>query len=203
MLSAHDNSKFYHLADQTPGQTFDVFGPTVEFLTWSDEFCVMRGVVPPGVTVPLHRHVDAEDFYIISGTQQVLVTGENGLEWHDARAGDYVRIPGHVPHAHRNVSNEPAVELIITTARLGRFFQEIGRPVTDSLAPPTPAEFAHFIDVAVSYGVTRRQCGGRDNRAADLDIMRSPQSSPRPPFGSDSGRTRIGRVICVTGQEAE
>src|ERR1700724_622248 len=139
MLSAHDNSKFYHLADQTPGQTFDVFGPTVEFLTWSDEFCVMRGVVPPGVTVPLHRHEDAEDFYIISGTQQVLVTGENGLEWHDA-------------HAHRNVSNEPAVELIITTARLGRFFQEIGRPVTDSLAPPTPEEFAHFIDVAVSYG---------------------------------------------------
>jgi uncharacterized RmlC-like cupin family protein len=96
--------------------------------------------------------VDAEDFYIISGTQQVLVTGENGLEWHDAHAGDYVRIPGHVPHAHRNVSNEPAVELIITTARLGRFFQEIGRPVTDSLAPPTPEEFAHFIDVAVSYG---------------------------------------------------
>ena len=153
MLSTHDNSEFfYHPANRTPGQSFDVFGPTVEFLTWSDEFCVMRGVVPPGVTVPLHRHVDAEDFYIISGTQQVLVTGENGPEWHDAHAGDYVRIPGHTLHAHRNVSNEPAVELIITTARLGRFFQEIGRPVTDSLAPPTPEEFAHFIDVAVSYG---------------------------------------------------
>jgi hypothetical protein len=61
-------------------------------------------------------------------------------------------IPGHTLHSHRNVSNKPAVELIITTARLGRFFQEIGRPVTDSLAPPTPEEFAHFIEVAVSYG---------------------------------------------------
>jgi hypothetical protein len=32
MASDDDNSKvFYHLADQTPGQSFDVFGPTVEF----------------------------------------------------------------------------------------------------------------------------------------------------------------------------
>src|ERR1700724_1845730 len=140
MPSAHDNSKFYRLADQTPGQTFDVFGPTVEFLTWSDEFCVM--------------------------------TGENGLESHDAPAGDFLRIPGHVPHAHRNVSNEPAVELIITTARLGRFFQEIGRPVTDSLAPPTPPEFAHFIDVAVSYGYVLGSPG--DNAAVGITVPEFP-----------------------------
>jgi quercetin dioxygenase-like cupin family protein len=175
MVSTHDNSEFfYHLANRTPGQSFDVFGPTVEFLTWSDEFCVMRGVVPPGVTVPLHRHADAEDFYIISGTQQVLVTGENGPEWHDAHAGDYVRIPGHTLHAHRNVSNEPAVELIITTARLGRFFQEIGRPVTDSLAPPTPAEFAHFIDVAVSYGYVLGS--PEDNAAVGINVPQIPTS---------------------------
>jgi quercetin dioxygenase-like cupin family protein len=153
MPSHHDNSKvFQRLADQSSGQALDVFGPTVEFLTWSAEFCVLRGVVPPGATVPLHRHGDAEDFFIISGTQQILVQGKNGLEWRDAHAGDYVCIPGDIPHAIRNVTDEPAVALIITTARMGRFFQEIGRPVADAPAPPTPAALAHFVNVAVSFG---------------------------------------------------
>jgi quercetin dioxygenase-like cupin family protein len=153
MPTRHDASKvFQHLADQSSGPILDVFGPTVEFLTQSDEFCVLRGVVPPGVTVPLHRHGDTEDFFIISGTQQVLVHGKAGLEWRDAQAGDYVCIPGDVPHAIRNVTEEPAVALIITTARMGRFFQEIGRPVTSTPAPPTPEELAHFVNVAETYG---------------------------------------------------
>jgi uncharacterized RmlC-like cupin family protein len=134
------------------GAQLDVFGPAIEFLTWSESFCVMRAVVPPGVAIPLHRHADAEDFYIISGEQQVLLEGANGLEWRDARAGDYVRVPGNLAHAHRNISNEDAIELIVTTARIGRFFQQIGRPVTDSMAPPTADELAHFVEVAVSYG---------------------------------------------------
>ena len=148
-----DNSTvFYRLAEEPPGEALDVLGPTVEFLTWSDDFCVMRGVIPPGVTVPLHRHGDAEDFFIISGTQQVLVEGANGLEWRDAHAGDYVRIPADIPHAHRNVSDKPAIELIVTSARLGRFFQEIGRPATDSLRPPTAQQLEHFVQVAKKYG---------------------------------------------------
>ncbi|MDQ2638818.1 MAG: cupin domain-containing protein [Actinomycetota bacterium] len=64
----HDHSQvFSRLADAPSGPSFDVFGPTIEFLAFSDDFCVLRGVVPPGVTVPMHRHADAEDFYIISG----------------------------------------------------------------------------------------------------------------------------------------
>jgi uncharacterized RmlC-like cupin family protein len=148
-----DNSKvFQRLADEAAGKALDVFGPTVEFLTWSDQFCALRGIVPPGVTVPLHRHDDTEDFFIISGTQQVLIHGKNGLEWRDARAGDYVCIPGDIPHAVRNITDEPAVALIITSARMGRFLQAIGRPVADAAVPPTPAELAHFADVAVAYG---------------------------------------------------
>lgn len=48
----------------------------------------MRGVVPPGVTVPLHSHDDVEAFFIVSGSQEVLVPGSDGLEWRPARAGD-------------------------------------------------------------------------------------------------------------------
>jgi hypothetical protein len=51
------------------GPTLDVFGATVEFVSRSEEFCVICGVVPPGTVVPLHRHADAEDFFILSGAQ--------------------------------------------------------------------------------------------------------------------------------------
>jgi quercetin dioxygenase-like cupin family protein len=143
---------FHGLADAPPSQSFDVYGGIVEFLSWSDEFCVLRGTVPPGVVVPLHQHPDAEDFLILSGAQQVLVQSDGGLEWREARAGDYVRVPGNAPHAWRNIADEPAVDLIVTTARLGRFFAEVGRPVTDSLLPPTAEEVAHFVATSEKYG---------------------------------------------------
>jgi uncharacterized RmlC-like cupin family protein len=76
-------------------------------------------------------------------------------------AGDYVHIPAGTPHAHRNVSAEPAVELVITTARLGRFFQEVARPGVTH--PPTPAELAEFIAVATRYGY---DLGTREQNAA-------------------------------------
>jgi len=72
------------------------------------------------------------------------------LQWRDVSGGDYVHIPAGVPHAHRNVSDEPAVELVVTTARLGRFFQEVAR--SDTRQPPTPAELAEFVAVATRYG---------------------------------------------------
>ena len=144
----------HEIAKGTPYATVDVFGPSLEFVSGPDDsaadFWVMRGVVPPGVVVPLHSHDDAEDFFILAGTQQVLTKSDKGLKWRDVNAGDYVHIPAGVPHAHRNVSDEPAVELVVTTARLGRFFQEVARP--DTSQPPTPAELAEFVAVAARYG---------------------------------------------------
>lgn len=151
-MKSEFSALFHRLADAPPSQSFDVYGGIVEFLSWSDEFCVLRGTVPAGSVVPLHRHADAEDFLILSGSQQVLVQSEDGLEWRDARAGDYVRVPGDTPHAWRNVTDEPAVDLIVTTARLGRFFAEVGRPVTGTLTPPTAEEVAHFVAVSEKYG---------------------------------------------------
>jgi quercetin dioxygenase-like cupin family protein len=157
-LQQHISNVIYRIAEGTLPHALDVFGPTVEFLRWPDDpdadFCVMRGMVPPGITVPLHSHDDAEDFYILAGTQQVLTQGNHGLEWRDAHAGDYVRVPGGIPHAHRNVSDQPAIDLIVTTARLGRFFLEVGRPVTGTPQPPTPDEIGHFVAVAANYGYT-------------------------------------------------
>jgi quercetin dioxygenase-like cupin family protein len=144
----------YEIVERTTYATLDVFGPTLEFVSGPDDpdagFWVMRGVVPPGVVVPLHSHDDAEDFFILAGTQQVLTKSDQGLQWIDVSAADYVHIPAGVPHAHRNVSDEPAVELVVTTARLGRFFQEVAR--SDTGQPPTPAELAEFVAVATRYG---------------------------------------------------
>jgi quercetin dioxygenase-like cupin family protein len=159
---------FHKLATIAPNRTLDVFGATVEFVSWSDEFCVMRGVVPPGAVVPLHRHADAEDFFILSGTQQVLVQDADNLVWRDTRAGDYVRVPGNVLHAHRNLSSEPAIDLIVTTARLGRFFEEIGRPVTDSPIPPTPGELARFVETSMKYGYVLAT--PEENAAVGIDM---------------------------------
>jgi quercetin dioxygenase-like cupin family protein len=157
MSAQRDNNNVHRrIAEGTRNAVLDVFGPTVEFLTSPDEaqgeFCVMRGVIPPGAVIPLHSHDDPEDFYIVAGAQQVLVRGPEGPEWSDAHTGDYVHVPGGTPHAHRNVLGEPAVDLITTTARLGKFFQEAGRPVTGSPQPPTPDEIGRFIAVAGKYG---------------------------------------------------
>jgi uncharacterized RmlC-like cupin family protein len=116
----------------------------------NDQICVMRGVIPPGVTVPLHSHDDFEDFFVLAGGHEVLVEGDGGLEWRDANPGDYIRLPGNVPHAHRNLSQEPAVDLIITTGRMGRFFREVGRPIDSP--QPTAQNVARFAEIAARYG---------------------------------------------------
>ena len=173
MPDVQHNSEVFVCITDPPGEgALDVFGPTIEFVSWSEDplanFCVIRGVVPPGVTVPLHSHDDVEDFFIVAGTQQVLVDGPGGLQWRDAHAGDYVRVPGGVPHAHRNVSDQPAIDLIVTTTRIGRFFKEVGRPVTASLQSPTPEELAHFAAAATRYGY--RLGTPQDNAAVGIDL---------------------------------
>jgi quercetin dioxygenase-like cupin family protein len=141
----------------TTGLVLELFGPTVEYLTSPEDehndFCVLKGVIPPGVSVPLHSHADTEDFLVISGSVEGLRHDTQGYKWIGAKAGDYIHIPGNAPHAWRNVSVEPAVMLMITTKRMGRFFQETGRPTTGApQPPPTPEDLARFTAVSARYG---------------------------------------------------
>lgn len=134
----------------------DVLGPTIEFLTspsHQNAYCVMRGIIPAGVSVPLHSHPDAESFLVVSGYAQALAERANRLQWIDVKPGDFIHIPGGVKHAHRNASNEPVVELVVTTPALGRFFQEVGRPVHagSPLPPPTPEDVERFLRIAAKY----------------------------------------------------
>jgi quercetin dioxygenase-like cupin family protein len=140
----------------TTGLRLDLLGPTVEFLTSPQEpsidFCVLRGVIPPGVSVPLHSHPDTEDFFVISGEVQALRQGPQGYEWVAVKAGDHLHVPCGARHGWRNVSSEPLVGFIMTTTRLGQFFQEVGRPVASTPQPVTAENLAHFLTVSAKYG---------------------------------------------------
>jgi quercetin dioxygenase-like cupin family protein len=146
-----------HLVRRGTYGVLDVFGPTIEFLALAQEaeadYCVMIGTIPPGVSVPLHRHPDPESFYLLSGAVRALSQRGGAFEWLDVKPGEFVHVPGNVKHAWRNTSSEPAVQLIVTTPKIGRFFQEIGKPVSQGTppGPPTPDDFQQLIRVAAKY----------------------------------------------------
>jgi quercetin dioxygenase-like cupin family protein len=132
----------------------DLFGPRIEFLTPPDGalLSVMKGVVPAGAVVPLHSHADVEAFYITGGQLQMFFQTENN--WIAVRSGQFVFIPGNEKHAWRNVSAKEATVLIITTAKLGNFFDEIGVTISgesQSLAP-SPERLQHFVETGIRYG---------------------------------------------------
>jgi len=180
-----------HVAQQPHGEVLHLpDGATVEFLTHPNgrpEFCVMRGVIPPGGIVPLHSHDDPEAFFVVSGTKQALLEGDAGLEWHRVNAGDYVDIKGGTRHAWRNDSDEPVVDLLITTNRLGQFFEELRRPAGAS-GPPSPDDLTRLAAVSAKYGywfATPEENadmgidlpspgaeGAGDDNAADLGMLR-------------------------------
>jgi quercetin dioxygenase-like cupin family protein len=155
-LEANRSEVIHGVAGGTSRIVLDVLGPTVEFLTppaaAHDDFCVMRGVIPPGVAVPLHSHDATEVFFVLSGTKQVLTLDSGPAEWVDVRAGDYVHVPRGTRHAHRNVSDEPLIELVITTARLGKWFEQAGAPATDGRRPPTHDVLERFLAVSRKFG---------------------------------------------------
>ena len=140
----------------TTGVVVDVIGPTVEFLVSprdeSSDFCVLKGIVPAGVFVPMHRHADTESFVVLSGTIECLKVAEDGHEWISGKAGDFFHVPSNALHAWRNASSEPTTMLITTTKKLGRFFEEIGLPWSGKPQMPTPEVLAHIVETSDRYG---------------------------------------------------
>jgi quercetin dioxygenase-like cupin family protein len=136
----------------------NVFGPTVQFFATpaqaEEALCVMKGVIPPGVPVPIHSHAGVECFFMVSGQQDILIEKDGQFLWTRCKPGDFIQVPSEVKHAFRNPYTEPAVSLVTTTAKLGRFFEEIGREIAQDAppAPPTPEALQHFMETAIRYG---------------------------------------------------
>jgi hypothetical protein len=124
-------------------KTIDVLGPTIQFLTPLDEGddapCLMRGTIPPGVAVPLHSHADLET--------------EVGFDWVQIQPGDVFHAPGGAKHAFRNQGHALVEMMLVSTCRMGRFFQEIGRPVGSGIPKPLSEEaIRDFLETAKRYG---------------------------------------------------
>jgi quercetin dioxygenase-like cupin family protein len=147
-----------HLIIESDCEILDVFGPSVQFLVApqaSDEApCVIKGTIPPGGSVPIHSHQAMEGFYVLSGHVEVLSEKHEKTNWILAGPGDFIEVPGGAKHGFRNTSQHPVVQLITTTSKLGRFFQEIGRPIprAGSLNPPSPDQLQHFASISERYG---------------------------------------------------
>lgn len=135
-------------------EAFEVLGPTVEYLTppREGEPCVMRGTIPPRVSVPLHAHADPETFVMISGVVEGLSLDAEGFEWIRIRPGDIFHVPGGAMHAFRNRTDDPAVMFIVSTDRIGRFFQEVGSPMHEGQQAPPSEVIERFLRTSERYG---------------------------------------------------
>ena len=130
-------------------------GTRIELLTprSEDDYCVMTGTIPPGASVPLHSHEDAESFYQLSGESEALVQTAAGLQWQTLRPGDFIHIPGGAKHAWRNSSGQIATALITCTPKLGSALEEMGLVAnTNGTQFLLPAALQRLVEIGSCYG---------------------------------------------------
>ena len=141
------------------GNRIEPLSPSTE-----DVYCVLRGTIPPGGGVPLHSHMDAESFYVLSGEVEALVQTRDGREWQELRPGDFIHIPSGAKHAWRNRSGKPMSTLLICTAKLGRALQEMGQLMSEAGTHiPSEARIQRLVEVFERYGYW---LGSREENAA-------------------------------------
>ena len=137
---------------------FDVLGASIAFLVGpqpGDEApCILKGTIPSGVVIPMHSHDVSEIFFVLSGNIEVLVEAGEKMQWVGVSVGDLIEIPSNAKHAFRNRSQNPVLNLLFTTSKHGRYFQEIGRRFVsgECVRPPTLDEIQHFLETARRYG---------------------------------------------------
>src|SRR5215469_10858501 len=121
-------------------QVFNTFGVLLQFLASPEEvgdaICLIRGTMPPGIVVPLHRHEDLELLYVLEGTLEVYRSSEGSTGWTSAPVGDVAVIAGNVKHALRNGSSLPVTLAVVTKSKLYAFFRELAKPFNPN---PNPA----------------------------------------------------------------
>jgi quercetin dioxygenase-like cupin family protein len=135
----------------------DVLGRIVQFLVLTDEAapCVMRWTIPPGTVIPLHSQPDPETLFVMSGNVEGLSQTAEGYQWIRLAPGDVFHVPGGAKQALRNHWPEPAVIIVVATARLRRLFLEAVKPVLPTLRPadpPTPEAVRDFLETAARHG---------------------------------------------------
>ena len=131
----------------------EVLGASIQFLVGpqqdEDALCILKRTIPPGILVPMHSHDFVEVFFVLSGNFEVII-GDDKMRWIEVSVGDLVEVPSKVKHAFRNRSQHPVINLVFTTSKHGRYFQEIGQSVGsgESVSPPAPDEIRRLLKTA-------------------------------------------------------
>ena len=140
-------------------QMFNAAGVLLQFLASPEEvgdaICLIRGTMPPGVVVPLHKHADIELLYVLEGSLEFFMAKEGAhSQWATADVGDVIAIPSNVKHALRNRSSLPVTLALVTKSHLYAFFRELAKPFDPNQrpAPLTPEETQELFEVAAKYG---------------------------------------------------
>lgn len=156
---ADTSSRIAHLIEPEHLETINILGPTIQFLTEPEPVdergpCVMRGTIPPGVSIPLHSHADPETFLALSGEVEGLSHSDKDFAWVTIKPGDVFHVPSGAKHAFRNPGHRPAVMIVTSTSKIGRFFRELGAPIAPGAAPrpPSAEDVQRFLDTAARYG---------------------------------------------------
>ncbi len=159
MLEVFPTSHISQLIDLRAIEALDVLGPTIRVLTEPEAEdgspCVMHGTIPPGVMVPLHSHPDPETFILLSGAAEGLAGADGELSWSRIEPGGIFHVPSGAKHAWRNPSRQPAVMIVVSTSKMGRFFQEVGTPVNPGQqpsGPPSADRIRHLFETTERYG---------------------------------------------------
>lgn len=110
-------------ADSAP--KYDVFGVTVAVLldgpATQGSHAVYHVTCPPGAGAPVHRHAQAENFYVIEGRFSI----RSGEETLTLGPGDFAHVPGGVVHDFRNSGTTSGVLIGMgTPAGHETFFRE-------------------------------------------------------------------------------
>ncbi|SMF53475.1 Cupin domain-containing protein [Tistlia consotensis] len=109
--------------------------------------------VPPGATVPVHRHVSPELYRVLSG-EVVFTTLVDGLERQmTGRAGDVLDVPSGAPHGYANNSGRPAEMLVVVDRTMAAFFRDLGTTVAAE-GPPSEAELARVGEACARHGIS-------------------------------------------------
>jgi uncharacterized RmlC-like cupin family protein len=122
------------------------------------------GTVPPGAVAPLHSHPDPETFIAVGEMEGLAVQGSE-FAWTRIRPGDVFHVPADAWHAFRNRGAAPAVAFIVTTSRLGRFFEELANAVS---GPPSAETVTRFLEIADRYG--HWNATPEENAAVGIDL---------------------------------
>ena len=138
-------------------QRFNTFGVLLNFLVTpaetGHEVSLFKGILPPGVVIPLHSHAEPEVFYVLEGSLEVYRESGQPQGWSTAQPGGVRAIPGNVKHALRNTSSTPTTVLLVTQEELYNFFRSIAKPFEAGQmpAPPSPEDMQQLFAAAAKY----------------------------------------------------